>query len=223
MQESFRRKIIALVLIIGLFVSVYPLQRHIDLGRMKFRGHEELLYLPSGNFLKVVSLGFEEALADILLIKMIDYFATHLKTDRTYTWLYHMADVITTLDPNFRFPYVFAGVLLNLEANQFENARKILLKGMPVFKDDWYFPFALGLNYFFHEADLLLAADYFDKASNLPGAPEYLAVLSKKLKEKGKTKETTLEFLHFLYDSFPTGDIKKILMQRIIEIETGVR
>jgi hypothetical protein len=162
------------------------------------------------------------AMADILYIRMIGYFGTHLMTDRTYTWLYHMADLVTTLDPYFRFPYIFAGLVLNLEGHQFENARMILTKGMKVFPDDWYFPFVLGLNYFFGSADFVTAAAHLEKAYKL-GGPKYLHGFAVKLRAKGKTRQTALDFLYFLYGSFHDENMKKIIMDRINEFKTGRR
>ncbi len=112
--------------------------------------------------------------------------------------------------------------MLNLEGGQFDNARKILLKGERIFPKDWYFPFALGLNYFFGSADFETAAGYLDTARKL-GGPPYFAEFAAKLRAKGKTPETTLEFLHFLYGSFRDNNIKKIIMDRINELESGRR
>lgn len=211
-----------LIVVVAIFVTLYPIQSHIDTIRGNWPEKEELLYLPSGNMLTIISLGFDQVAADILYIKMIDYFSTHLMTDHTYTWLYHMADLITTLDPQFRFPYIFAGLMLNLEGGQFDNARKILTKGAQVFPDDWYFSFALGLNYFFGSADLETAADYLENAHRL-GGPAYLDDFAIKLRTSGKTRETTLEFLRFLYGNFRDKSIKKIILDRIRELETGRR
>jgi len=99
MRLRWGRGVALLIAIIAIFSALYPIQKHVDSLRDTWPQVEELLYLPSGNMLKIVSLGFDEVAADILYIKMIDYFATHLMTDHTYTWLYHMADLVTTLDP----------------------------------------------------------------------------------------------------------------------------
>lgn len=211
-----------LIIIAAIFISLYPMQRHLDTIRGDWPDEEELLYLPSGNMLTIVSLGFDQLAADILYLRMIDYFATHRMTDHTYVWFYHIADLITTLDPHFRFPYIFAGLMLNLEGGQFENARKILTKGEQVFPDDWYFQFALGLNYFFGSADFETAAGYLENARRL-GGPAYLTSFAEKLRVSGKTRETTLEFLYMLYGSFRDKHIKEIILDRIKELETGRR
>jgi hypothetical protein len=211
-----------LIVIAVIFVTLYPIQRHIDTIRDNWPEQEELLYLPSGNMISMVSLGFDQVAADILYIRMIDYFSNHLMTDHSYIWLYHIADLVTTLDPYFRFPYIFAGLMLNLEGGQFDNARKILIKGQQVFPQDWYFSFALGLNYFFGSADFETAANYFENAQKL-GGPAYLKGFAIKLRTNGKTRETTLEFLRFLYGNFRDKNIKKIIMDRIRELETGRR
>ncbi len=199
--------------------SLFLLQERIDDERQSWDRKEELMYLPSGKVLKIISLGFDEAVADILFIKMIDYFGKHSSSDRTYVWLYHMADLVTDLDPKFRFTYIFASLILNLEANQFENARDINTKGMKEFPDDWYFPFTLGLNYFFHDGDFMRAADSLEDASKLPGAPKYLIGFANKLREKGATKEAAIAFLKHLHQAFGDKGLRAILEERIKEIE----
>ena len=211
----------SLVITIVIVSSLFVLQVRIDDERQSWVQEEELMYLPSGKVLKIISLGFDEVVADILFIRMIDYFGKHSASDRTYVWLYHMADLVTDLDPKFRFPYIFAGLMLNLEANQFENARTILIKGMNEFPNDWYFPFALGINYFFHDGDFTRAADSLEDASKLPGSPKYLIGFANKLRREGATKEAALVFLKHLYESFGDKGIRKILKERIKEIEEG--
>jgi hypothetical protein len=220
MQSRWGRRAAFLVIIAAILISLYPIQKRLDTVRGDWPDKEELLYLPSGNMLTIISLGFDQLAADILYIRMIDYFSTHLMTDHTYVWFYHIADLTTTLDPHFRFPYIFAGLMLNLEGGQFENARKILTKGERVFPNDWYFPFALGLNYFFGSADFETAASYLEDARNL-GGPLYLKDFAAKLRASGKTRETTLEFLYLLYGNFRDKKIKGIIMDRIKELETG--
>ncbi len=220
MQSRWGKRAAFLVVIAAILISLYPIQRRLDTVRGDWPDKEELLYLPSGNMLTIISLGFDQLAADILYIRMIDYFSTHRMTDHTYVWFYHIADLITTLDPHFRFPYIFAGLMLNLEGGQFDNARKILTKGERIFPNDWYFPFALGLNYFFGSADFETAARYLENARNL-GGPLYLKDFAAKLRASGKTRETTLEFLYVLYGNFRDKEIKEIIMDRIKELETG--
>jgi len=222
MKRYLASLVISVVLVSLLIAAIVPIQRRLDGEKSTWEQKEELLYLPSGKVLRIVSLGFDQVMADIIFIKMIGYFATHNATDHTYTWLYHMADITTDLDPYFKFPYVFAGLLLNLEANQFENARLILEKGAAVFPNDWYFPFLLGLNHFFNDGDLMRAADYFERSNELEGSPEYLAKLTRTLREHGQTRETTREFLIFLYNSFTMPEVKEILAQRIMEIDMEI-
>lgn len=221
MKKTSSKNVVLTLIVVCIIISLFHLQVKIDGQRRTWTGDEKLMYVPSGRVLKIVSLGFDEVMADILYIKMIDYFGNHVASDRTYVWLYHMADLVTTLDPKFKFPYVFAGLMLNLEANQYENARKIIVKGIREFPDDWYFHFILGINYFFHDADFVDAARSLENASKLPGSPPYLKDLAKKMRREGATRETALAFLKQLYLSFNNEDIRSILKERIREIEAG--
>ena len=139
---------------------------------------ESFLYLPSGTFLKGAALGYDEMLGDMLWIKAVGYFGGHAGTDRNYTWLAHLLDVVTTLDPLYQYPYEFGGVVLAAEVGDVNKSIALLKKGMKnVSRDDpryWYFPFFLAYDYMYHKDDYLTAAHYLEQAVKFPQSPAYL-------------------------------------------------
>ena len=94
---------------------------------------EKLIYIPSADFTKTASLGFHAALADFLWARTVVYFGEHVKTDGDYKWLYHLLDVVTTLDPENILAFRFGGNLLALEMNDIESSIKLLEKGIDCF------------------------------------------------------------------------------------------
>ena len=52
------------------------------------------------------------------------------RTDRNYTWLAHLLDVVTTLDPLYQYPYEFGGVVLAAEMGDVNKSIALLKKGM---------------------------------------------------------------------------------------------
>ena len=58
------------------------LQGHIDARAADRPAVSPMLYLPSGKYLKVASLGFDELLADILYIWSIQYYGNYNIEDR---------------------------------------------------------------------------------------------------------------------------------------------
>jgi hypothetical protein len=183
---------------------------------------EMLMYLPSGKYLKPLMLGFDQIAADILWIKAIGYFGGHYMTDRNYQWLYHILDLTTTLDPYFRYPYEFGGVVLAVEKEDFEHSNKLLKKGMQYHSDYWRFPFYLGFNSFFRLKDPETAARYISTAAALPDCPSYLPKLAASLYAHSGQKETALNFLNRMYQDMEVPWLKKSMAKKIENLQKGV-
>ena len=84
----------AVALIVLASWSSTRMDRHLE------SDHERagLIYLPPTNFLRAVSLGYQQTLADLLWFRAISYFGRHYHGTRIYPWLASMCDVVTDLD-----------------------------------------------------------------------------------------------------------------------------
>ena len=72
-QPRLRRRVCWLLLLLCL-LGLIPIQRSIDLRRGSDRGAADVLFLPSGKFLRQLSLGYEGLLADIYWTRVVQYF-----------------------------------------------------------------------------------------------------------------------------------------------------
>ncbi len=203
-------------MILLLTTSLWGLQTQLD--QYESVEVESLLYLPSGEYLQPLSLGYQLMIADILWIKTITYFGGHFMGDGEYPWLYHILTLIIDLDPRYDFPYYFGGVVLSLEASQAENANKILAKGIKAFPDKWEYPFYIGFNHYYHQGDAETAAPYIEKASKLPGAPEFVKSLVGTLYMKAGADKTALKFFREAYGNTSDEMIKQKIEIKIKEI-----
>ncbi len=120
--------LLPLVVCILLVVFVLFSQRQLDIRFGAKPSTEDLKYLPSGKFLKGVALSFDEIAADLLWIKAIAYFGEHAQADQDFTWLYHILDITTTLDPLYSDPYEFGGIVLATELGDIDKSIDILKK-----------------------------------------------------------------------------------------------
>lgn len=183
---------------------------------------ETLLYLPSGKCLKPLMLGFDELAADFLWIKAIGYFGGHSLTDKSYKWLYHLLDLTTTLDPHFRYPYEFGGIILSAEQGDVEQSNKLLMKGRQYHPKYWRFPFYLGFNKFFYQKDAPSAAHFLAQASSLPGHPAYLPKLSASLYAYAGQRDTAIDFLTRMCEDLRDPELKYMLMEKASLLEQGI-
>jgi hypothetical protein len=90
--------------------------------------------LPSPEQTLLVSLGHRAALADLLYGTVRVSFGRHIGQRRRFEFVENYLDTITTLDPTFAEPYLFADTFLTLQAgaqlSDYYAARRILRRGM---------------------------------------------------------------------------------------------
>jgi tetratricopeptide (TPR) repeat protein len=179
---------------------------------------ESLSLLPKGELLKTVSLGYSSVIADLLWLEVVQGIGEKQATESGYQWIYHAADVVTTLDPKFEYSYQNAGIALAALGKQYELSNKILLKGIKNMPDDWQIPFYLGFNYFFYLNDTQNAAVYMSLAASLPGHSDYLPGLAARLYVEAKDPNLAIDFLKNIYQDAKDEDVKRQIEIRIREV-----
>ncbi len=207
----------ALVLLLG---AQALLQRSFERAWPE-RALEQLHFLPSGRHLKVLSVGFSNLAADLLWIKAIGYFGGHALTDREFPWLHHILDQVTTLDPPFRYPYLFGGIVLAVEAKSSESSIALLAKGMRQYPGEWRFPFYIGFNYFYHQQDPARAAEFMRYASSLPGRPGYLPRLAASLMAETGRLDSAIAFLETMLAGARDESERYMIVQKIADLRAG--
>lgn len=150
---------------------------------------EGLLYIPKGQYLDKLVLGYQQIAADFLWFKTISYFGQHVLADRQYPWLGNLLESIVALDPQWTFPYHFAGVVMGIETNLVDQSNRIVKRGIDLFPEIWQFPFYVGFNYYHVKNNPVCGAKYIYRASIIKGSPQYLKPLAIRLSAKGNTRE----------------------------------
>lgn len=163
-----RRRYAAAALL--LFVAAGLLSRH-EAARTASAAHTTpLMYLPSGRYLRVASLGFDAILADVLFLWSIQYYSNYAIADR-YDYLERIyTDVITELDPHYLDPYLVGAMIMTSEARRPEAALRLLDKGIRSNPGDWILPFEAGYTCYQDLKDYARAAGYFEIAAKHPDA-----------------------------------------------------
>lgn len=209
-----------LILFHLLILSCYRVQVWLESIRPQDHA-ERMLYLPSGSLLKPMALGFDNLLADVLWIRAVVYFGGHYMTDKRYPWLYHILDLVTTLDPRFEMPYEFGGIVLAMDEKAVDKSIAILRKGIKQHPNYWRFPFYLGFDYFYLLGDMKTAAGYMEQAAQLPGCPPYVPRLAASMKYQTAGPAIALRFLQEIYDHTQDPRIKKEVSRKIEELQQG--
>jgi len=182
---------------------------------------EQVLYVPSGAFLKQAALGYDQAWADVLWLRTIGYYADHVGRRRQPVYLNHMLDIITTLDPKWLYPYLFGGITLSLDLDRPDLANKLLEKALTDHPESWKVPFLIGFNAYFGMRDPATAARYIERASRLPDSPAYLKAFAARLHAMGGGRDRALEFLKEVIQQTEDPALRQQLEKRYEDIRTG--
>lgn len=135
---------------------------------------EELLYFPSGVFVKQASLGFETAAADAAWLRGIQYYGEHRLNDQKYERIGHVVSVVTDLDPRFESAYVFGAFVLAQELHRPDEGTELLQKGRRANPESWRLAFEAGFLHYVCRHDYAAATACFVQAARLPGHPDYV-------------------------------------------------
>ena len=138
---------------------------------------EELAYYPSGQFVRPATLGHAVTAADLAWLRAVQYYGEHRSTDNRFVRMDHVFDIITTLAPHFTAAYAFGGFALAQEGRNFPAGERLMLKGVENNPLNADLAFQLGFLYYVRPGgrDLPHAAEYFERAARLPGAPPHAA------------------------------------------------
>jgi len=179
---------------------------------------EELSYLPKGEYLKLVVLGYQQMAADLIWLKAVQHLGEKHQTRAGYLSAYHAVDVLTDVDPTFVFAYQAAGTVLGVWAGLPRESIALLTKGMRNHPEVWQLPFYVGYDYFYELHDPVMGARYFRIASVLPGAPDYLPRLAARMTVEVGDPQAALEFLQRLYQQTEDEQVRQGLARRMKEV-----
>jgi hypothetical protein len=117
--------------------------------RAEFPRDQDVLYLPPAGQLGPMSLGYREALADLIWIRAV-IFTGDQAGGANYAWIMQYLEAIYTLSPGFRRPYAWGGVVVVYSGQAIDRAmidRAIALyrRGLELFPEDHELLFALGM------------------------------------------------------------------------------
>jgi hypothetical protein len=215
-----------LILSIALFALLCGLvrsgHRHVEAWAPREVATESIRFLPSGKALGIVSLGYEELLADLLWVRATMLFGERFGEDGDqswYSWLYHMMDLATDLDPQFRGAYKYGGIMLRVDGAFIEQSTMVFAKGMHAMPSEWYFPFGIAMNYYLYKDDGALAAPYMRRAAQSGGGPFYLANLAVSLTDEDQSIETSLLFLEEERKNVPDPRAQNAIDVKLFELK----
>lgn len=148
--------------------------QQLDMLRKRPNRFRDSLYLPSGNYVKLVSLGYDNFVADFLWLRVIQAFGAAYTAGASIHQLSSYFDVITDLDPRFLSAYSFGNLVLGEEAKDAARGLAILDKGIKNNPTKYRLGFEAAFFAYWTLEDAELAKSYVAKAVAAEDCPEYV-------------------------------------------------
>lgn len=168
-----------------------------------------LLSVPPAAALKLGSMGFRNMAADALYLRFIGYWGYQLTHGRNFHNLYPLLSAIVELDPRFHAAYELGALALG-DSGESLKAVDLLAKGAKHDPTNWWFPYQAGMTLFFFGDDPLLAAKYFERAAELPGAPPEAGYFAARMYERGARTELAVATWRAIYLRADNPSIREV-------------
>ncbi|MFC2173839.1 tetratricopeptide repeat protein [Acidobacteriota bacterium] len=189
-------RLIVLAVLLGVMALMLRFRLE-QIDRLDTARHHSV-YVPSGQYARIGSLGFRSLMADLLYVWSIQYYSNEERQGR-FKHLVKFYDLITDLDPKFANAYVIGALILGWEAREFESSLSLLEKGMEHNPDNWYLPFEAGFYCFKDLEDPERALPYFEMAKDKPNSPELIGRWYGYMLKRSGNVDDALAFWENLY------------------------
>jgi tetratricopeptide (TPR) repeat protein len=160
---------------------------------------ERLLYLRSGPVARRLMLSFDSLAADIYWMRAIQHYGRERRSERVtnrFELLEPLLDLTTTLDPQFNIAYRFGAIFLAEPPpsgpGRVDQSIALLKKGLENNPGRWQYAFDIGFIYYWYgtglgrgRMDYEAAAQWFDEAAEVPGAPIWIRQLAAMTRVQG--------------------------------------
>lgn len=215
-----KRRYLEIIAAAAAFALLYTASRGVE--RLSQEKHKlEVLYLPSGEFVQQAALGYDNVAADVLWFKMVQYYGGYRMGENDLALFNHLVDVITDLDPQFVYAYVFGALVIAQDLGHFENGIEFLEKGMRNNPEDWWLPFELGFLQYVYARDYAAAVSSFQRAAKLPGAGPQAARFAAFAAGKAGHVETSIAMWEELARTSDNRYIRELAERYIEELRSG--
>ena len=195
---------------------------------------QEMLYLQSGTTARRLAGAYAALMADAYWIRTLQYYGVRKlrlakelaeqapPTPESYDLLHPMLDLTTTLDPRFNIAYRFGSVFLSEPypsgPGRSDLSIALLEKGLRTQPTKWAYMQDIGFVHYWYDHDYRAAADAFRKASEMPGAPWWLASLAATTLATGGDRQSSWRMWDSIRQSAETEWLRKDAERRLTQL-----
>lgn len=195
-------------------------QRQVDAQRRDVNVNHELLFIPDAQSIRIASLDHSVHVADILWVRSVLAFGERWNTtgDRAWVeWLSRTVLGICQIDPRWRTPYFYGGVMLRV-LGDYDGSTAVMKLGSENLPNDPFFPFSVGMNLYLNGGDREESARWVAEAARRPGAPEWYAVAAVAFRQEQKERPQAIRFLQDELKLTDDPDLRVELERRLASL-----
>ncbi len=197
--------------------------------------YEEVYYVPPPAWLRVLSLGHREALADLLWCRSLVYLGEQFAHGAGMDLVFDYAEAMLALDPDFLAVYTWigtAGVYQPdaITATEVNRAIDLMVRGRERFPDDGGLAWTLGATLSFELPPLvppeerdevrLRGLEHLMDATRLGAAPEWLVLSStSQLATLGRAEQAA-QYLEEMYLTVSDESVRAEIAARIEDVRS---
>lgn len=196
-----------------------------DRGWQPFEPPSGMLWIRSAPLAQRLALGFDNLAADIYWIRAVVYFGGQRlsQRERNFDQLYPLLDLVTSLDSHFRVAYRFGAIFLAepapAGAGRPNLAIELLQKGLAAHPNRWEYAQDIGFIHYWWARDYARGAEWFKRAGEIPGAPEWLAPLAATTLAEGGSRESSRQLWTELRDTSESEWVKRNASHRLQQLD----
>ncbi len=170
--------------------------------------------LPTLGTLKLISLGYDNVVADYYWMRSLEFFGTGKYNAVGYPLLEPLLRRSLTLDPLFKSAYLFAGTALTLPKMDPAKSNALLEQGLKYRPDVWQIPFYLGFNRYYFQQDYAGAAESLSIASKFPDAPPVIAQLATRIAAQAGRPEVGIQLIDEILERTKDEQVRASYLER---------
>jgi hypothetical protein len=187
---------------------------------------ESMLYVQSGSAMSRLALAYDDLLADVYWIRAVQYFGGQTLAERAkleHDLLYPLLDIATTLDPHFNIVYRFGSVFLAEgypePPGRPDLAVKLLEKGFAANPTRWQYLYDAAFVHYWWLRDFRTASEWFRRASQVPGSPEWMPGLAASTLALGGNREGARFIWRQVYENAEVEYMRETAQHNLVQLD----
>ncbi|PWT88831.1 MAG: hypothetical protein C5B54_09975 [Acidobacteria bacterium] len=184
-------------------------------------GFTQMLYLPSGKYVKYACFGYDTLVADFIYLWSIQYY-TDPGFHPRMEYLRHTYDLIADLDPKYLDVYQTGALLMVYDGRDPKAAFALLDKGFERNPTEWILPVDAGFYAIINLRDYKLATKYFEIASTVENAPDAVLHMIAGMKSRTGDKVAAYELWKRIYETADKPSTKQVAYQHMHDLKVDI-